>query len=407
MGTNPDVIIRNERRFLIGVAAMMSIAAAIFLLRPPEISSVPMPADARGLAERIVKHPSDWRAASGLSEAALDSRIDARLALWRAAYGHASMLAPESPDPPNGFARGAFFHWAELSPGDQSAALAAFGPLLRDPNIFGRMAKPVFEITGDLVTLRRWHPPTQDATGMLIWLALPNGFFADYRQLRAEMQRERIADFNALRRTAAPAELIAHFPEPPYHAGAEPLIKALLDELHLHPLTENPNRPQVIDGLIDYALRHDLEPLDGLIVITRETGAASLDTRMRLAQHLGITNLAEQLAMEANDPRLPPASVSAWHGECQSDVCERAWRDIEAAHAVSLRIETVQTDNVPAYIEIYADDVLRAEGEAGANRDFIIPVGNSGMHRIEVVLANPMTRNLYQRRIHIAKITTL
>ena len=37
MGTNPDVMIRNERRFLIGVAAVMSIAAAIFVLRPPEI----------------------------------------------------------------------------------------------------------------------------------------------------------------------------------------------------------------------------------------------------------------------------------------------------------------------------------------------------------------------------------
>jgi hypothetical protein len=396
----------SERRLLISVAAAMSIAAALFLLRPPEIRPVPMPSDVRGLAGRIVKHPSDWHAASALSEAALDSRIDDRLALWRAAYGHASLLAPESPDPPNGFASGAFFHWAELSPDDRRAALTAFGPLLRDPNIFGRMAKPIFELTGDLGTLQRWHPPTRDATGMLIWLALPNGFFADYRQLRAEMQRERMNEFTALRSTATPVELIAHFPEPPYHADAEPMIKALLTELHRRPLPENPNRPSVVDGVIDYALRHGIEPLDGLTVITREAGAASLATRIRLAQHLGITNLAQQLAMEA-EPRRPPASEDSWQGLCQNDVCESAWRNIEAAHGVALRVETVQTDNFPAYVEIYADDVLRAEGEAGAERDFLVAVGSAGVHRIEVVLANPMTRNLYQRRVHIAKITTL
>lgn len=380
----------------------MLIAAVTFLRWPPEIRSVPLPAGTREIAERIVKHPTDWRAATALSEAALDSRLNDRRVLWRAAYGHALLLAPESPDPPNGFARAAFFHWGELSPAEQRAALDAFGPLLRNPDTFDRMAKPVFELTGNVSLLQRWHPHTVNAEAKLISLALPNGFFEDYRQLRDQMQRHRFDDFAALRRTESPAGVIAHFPEPPYHADAEPLIRALLDDLHRHPLDENPNRPAVIDGVADYALRHGIEPLDGLTPITREAGWASLDTRIRLAQHLGLTDLALLLG-----PLLPPSPDSAWTGLCETDVCERAWRNIEAAHGVALTIETVQTDNVPAYVEIYLDDVLRAEGETGAKRDFLVPVGNSGLHRIEVVLANPMTRSLYHRRVRVATITTL
>jgi hypothetical protein len=50
---------------------------------------------------------------------------------------------------------------------------------------------------------------------------------------------------------------------------------------------------------------------------------------------------------------------------------------------------------------------LRAEGEVGANRDFVVPTGSRGEHRVEVVLTNPMTRNLDRRRVHVASITTL
>jgi hypothetical protein len=53
------------------------------------------------------------------------------------------------------------------------------------------------------------------------------------------------------------------------------------------------------------------------------------------------------------------------------------------------------------------EDALRAKGEVGPERDFIVPVGTPGSHRVEVVLANPLTRNHFPRRIHIAGITTL
>ncbi len=238
-------------------------------------------------------------------------------------------------------------------------------------------------------------------------LALANGFFADYRNLRGEMDRRLSDDFAARRRADTPADLLARFPDPPYHANQQPLIAGLLEELHRRPLDDNPNRVAMIDAIVDYALRHGLGPLDGLEVITRKPGAASGATRIRLARKLGLTEIAAQLEMSSNDPRHVASLDSDWQGLCDKDICHRAWRTIEAEHGVALSIETVQTDNVPAYVEIYLDDILLAEGEVGAKRDFIVAVGNRGVHRVEVVLANPMTRNRSNRRIHVASITTL
>ena len=406
MGTSPDVTVRGGRLFLIAVTAVMALTPLIFLVTPPEIGWTPMPADPKAVAARIAKHPADWRAASALAEGSLDMREGDRVALWRAAYRHGSLLALDRPEPRNAFARAAFFHWGEISPQDQRNALTAFEPLLRDPSVFVRMAKPLYELTGDLSMLVAAHPPDQSAITTLISLAVPNGFFADYRNLRGELQRRRVEDFAKSRRSATPEELIEHFPDPPYRADSEPLIAALLDELHRRPLTDDPHNPPVTEALIDYALRHDLGPLDGLEVITRKPGAASISMRARLARKLGLTDLALQIETQA-DPRTVSPNKAEWQGLCQTDICYRGWRTIEADHGVAMTIATVQTDSVPAYVEIYLDDVLRAEGEVGAKRDFVIPVGNRGTHRVEVVLANPMTRNRFPRRVHVASITVL
>ena len=406
MGTNLDVNLRGGRLFLIAAAAVTALSALIFIVAPPEIGWTPMPAEPQAMAARIARHPADWRAASVLAEAALDLRDGDRVGLWRAAYRHGSLLAPDRPEPRNSFARAAFFHWEELSPQDRHNALTAFAPLLRDPATFARMAKPLYELTGDLPMLVAAHPSDDLAIGTLISLAVPNGFFADYRNLRGELQRRRIAEFAELQQTATPEALIEHLPDPPYRAGSKPLIAALLNELHRRPLTEDPHRPTIIDSLVDYALRHDLGPLDGLEIITRQPAAASVTTRARLARKLGLTDLALQIDAEA-DPRSEKPNESEWQGLCQNDICYRGWRTIEADHGIALTLETVQTDSVPAYVEIYLDDVLRAEGEVGPKRDFVIPVGNRGTHRIEVVLANPMTRNRFPRRVHVTSITTL
>jgi hypothetical protein len=194
---------------------------------------------------------------------------------------------------------------------------------------------------------------------------------------------------------------------PPYHADSEPVIAALLDELHRRPLDEVPGKPTIIDALVDYALRHNLDPLDGLELITHRQGAASDATRIRLARKLGENNVAAQIELGSADPRRVPVVESEWQGLCGSDVCYYGWRNIDAGHAIALNVETVETDNVPAYAELYVDDVLRGEGEVGARRDFIVPVGNPGTHRVEVVLANPATRNGTVRKLHISGVTTL
>jgi hypothetical protein len=398
---------RGARLFLIAVAVTMAVAAAVFALHRPEIGSPRLTKNAHDLAARLARHPTDWEAATLLTEVSLDSPDANRFSLWRAAYDHASQLAPTRPGPANSFARAAFFHWQELSPKDQQVALAAYTPLLQEPGTFGRMAKPLFELTGNLSFLERAQPRTENSTATLIWLALPNGFFDDYRRLRVELQRQRFDDFKARAGSSSPAELIAHFPDPPYRADSEPLIEALLDELHRRPLDEVPGRPAVVDAIVDYALRHGLEPLDGLELVTHKKEAASDSTRIRLARKLALNNLAAQIELAATDPRRAPVVETNWQGLCDSNVCLAAWRNIDAAHAVSLNVETTQTDNVPAYAEVYVDDTLRAEGEVGAKRDFIVPVGNPGTHRIEVVLANPMTRNLTPRKLHIAGVTTL
>ena len=398
---------RGGKLFLIGAAVTMLIAAAIFALRPPEIGSPPLPGTPLALSARVAKHPADWEAATVLAEVALDARTENRLQLWHAAYDHAAALAPGRPGPPNSFARAAFFHWGELSPKDQQEALAAYAPLLKDPLTFARMAGPLFELTGDLSMLERAQPHTEYSVGVLLDLALPNGRFDDYRKLRGELKQLRAVGVNARVHVAAPGDLIAHFPDPPYFSDSEPQIAALLNELHRRPLDEMPNRPAVIDGVIDYALRHGLEPLDGLEIVTRRTGAASDQTRIRLARKLGLINLARQIELGANDPRRPQMTDSDWHGLCGTDICNHGWRTIEAAHAVSLTIETAQTDDVAGYAEIYVDDELRGEGEIGARRDFILPVGNPGTHRVEIVLANPRMHDGASRRLHVASITSL
>jgi len=397
---------RGPRLFLIGVSVTMTASTIVFLLHPPQFRWRRTSTDAPVLVARIAGHPTDWAAASALTEVALDTRLSNRLALWRAAYEHASLMAPDFKDPASAFARGGFFHWTELSEKDKQDVLLAYGPVLRDPAVFARMARPLFELTGDLSTLRRSGPPTAETPATLISLALPNGLFADYRSLRGELQQKQLADFASRRHAESPEELVQRFPGPPYHTDEEPLIRALLDELHRRPLESSPDRPNVIDGIVDYALRHHVEPLDGLEIITRKPGAASAATQIRLAMALGLNDRATQLEAASRDPRRVAPNLFEWQGLCEKDLCARTWRMIEASHGIALTLETAQTDEVPAYVEIYVDDDLRAEGEVGSRRDFIVPVG-SGTHHIELVLTNPLTRNRSPRRVHIASITSL
>ncbi|MEA2163929.1 MAG: hypothetical protein QOK37_2056 [Thermoanaerobaculia bacterium] len=397
----------GARFFLIITALILAVAAGVFLTNPPEMGDVRTPPDVHLLGARIARHPADWPAASALTEVSLDARTTNRTLLWHAAYEHAAILAPERMDPPNAYARAAFFHWSELSEEDRQDALRVFSKLLRDPGFFHQMARPMFELTGDLSYLQRSGPPTENTIQWLIGFALPNGRFSDYRVLRGQLQKKRFDEMNARIHTDTPEELVARFPSPPYHDDTEPLIQALLNELHQRPLSENPGRKEVTDAIADYAIRHDLRPLDGLEVITRIAGAASVQTQIDLSKVLGLQERAARIELASHDPRTSAPRSSDWQGLCDYDICGRAWRTIAAQHGIAMTLGTMRTDEIPAYAEIYVDDTLRNEGEVGAKRDFVIPVGSSGSHRIEVLLANPTTRNGTSRRIRVVSLTTL
>jgi len=171
----------------IAVIVFAALAAA-FLAARPSPSPPPMPSDARSLAARVAAHPTDWAAASALTEKALDMPVRDRFALWHAANGIAASMAPSLPEPRVTFARSGFFHWLELSAADRKKVLDAYAPQLRDPVSFSRMNHEVFALTGDLDYLRRVRPPGIDAAGSLAWLAATYGRFDDYRSIRAEIE---------------------------------------------------------------------------------------------------------------------------------------------------------------------------------------------------------------------------
>ena len=401
----------------------MLAALAIFVAVPAAFwSAGEPPADPVGLAKWLTKHPTDYAAASALTDQALDLDLPRRVALWRAAYALAHEVAPYRLNAPSAFTRTGLAHWYELSGADRAAVLRTIEPLLHDNQFFGRNWKPVWEVTGDVDLLRRANPGTQEALINVAQLAVVNGRFDIYRVLRDDLARRRLADLQANRAGQTPAELLNSLPDPPYRVSDEPLIRAVLDELHRRPLDE-PSNATKVTGVIDYALPHHLQPLDGLEWATHDASIPA-PVRARLALRLGRADLARniEIASVTSDPswhdyfldraafeRDPAVSElyraraaatappAGWQGLCQRDVCSRATAGVRGP--VRLTIEPVQSDEVPAYVEVYVDDRRAAEGEIRGRQTFAIP--GDGEHRVEVDLVNPMTRNRFQRRVRI------
>jgi hypothetical protein len=82
-------------------------------------------------------------------------------------------------------------------------------------------------------------------------------------------------------------------------------------------------------------------------------------------------------------------------------------RTVEAAHGLDVTVATVMTDEVPPYVEIYVDDARRAEGVVAGQQTFAVPIGGAGEHRLEVRLANPITRNGTPRRVRVVSVQAL
>lgn len=171
------------------IAAACAALAVAYLRAKPSPAPPPMPADGRALAARVASRPTDWEAASALTEKALDLPVRDRLALWQASQQLASSLAPKRPEPRVAFARSGFFHWMELNEAQRKEVLEAFAPQMQDPTAFSRTYHEIYAMTGDLGYLRRAGPRTADAQRSVAWLAATYGRFDDYRAIRAELER--------------------------------------------------------------------------------------------------------------------------------------------------------------------------------------------------------------------------
>jgi hypothetical protein len=196
-----------------------------------------------------------------------------------------------------------------------------------------------------------------------------------------------------------PPELIRRLPSPLTRED-EPLVRRVLAELQRRPLdaAAAAGVHERASDLSDFAVRHGLGPLDGLnaLIDNREVPVAR---RIRLARALGQDDQARTLATQRTNLPAP----GAWIGTCgTTDLCSTVTATIEAARAIRLSLDVVQTDEVDPYVEIYVDDVRVAEGNVRGSRTFALPVREAGSHRVEVRLANPQTRNGVQRRVRLS-----
>jgi hypothetical protein len=392
----------RERRALVVAGAALLAVAAIYLAVRPSSDSPPLSDDPIALARRLRAHPADWHAASALTEHALDARVPNRFALWHAAHDAAMRLAPMREAPRMELVRAALFHWRELSAADRRAALDTLGPLMRDEATFFAMARPIFDLTGNVAFLRRWNPGSERALTLMRDLAAINGHFAEYRALRADVIRQRTIEFRQKLPSLAPPDIIGQLPPPPYSTDDEPLLRDALAELHRRPLIEDPRHSAELDAFVDYALRHHLQPLDGIDSIVQMPGAVSEVTRYRLARLIGNEAAAFDIRIHAKGELAEPRGV--WqHLREENCVNGASWVDREMSGPASIAIETVKTDEVPPYVEVYLDDARVAEGEIGKRGTFAVPA-SAGMHRLRVQVPNLLTRNGAARLVRVVSV---
>lgn len=391
---------RSSRPMTLGlIAAAMLVSLIVFLTTPGIPRDAIRPVEGDALAQWLADHPADWLAAARLSARALDRGTVARRELWRRSYAHALRLAPRRPNGPTAFVRGGLFHWYELSAADRSEVLRVAAPMLRDPQFFHQMHRPLWDLTRDLAYLRRNAPETENATSAMRDIAVTNGLFEDYRELRAVLTRQRMRKFEAERERFTAVELINFVPSP-LTRDDEALVRRVLDQLQRRPLDASLAASVHGQGaaLAEFAMRHALRPLDGLdaLVETREIPPA---TRARLAEALGRHDDAKLIAGQNPTQR----ELRQWRGTCgTNEVCSAATATIPAAREITIGVAVVQSDEVPPYVEIYVDDARVAEGPVTDARQFKVPVRTAGDHRVEVRMANPWTRNRIQRRIRLS-----
>lgn len=428
---------RTARRFLlVFTATLMAALLAGFLTTRADDTP---PVEIAELGAWMNDHPADWLAAGELADGALDSNIPRRFELWRASYEHALRLSPRRPHARKSFVRGGLFHWYELAPPDRTAVLDAAAPLLRDPNTFWQMHRPLWNLTGDFAYLRRNAPPKHErALSSLRDIAATNGLFAEYRELRDTIDRMRLETFEELRARLGPPQLLALLPAKLTRAD-EPLVRRLLEELHRRPFDAGnaANARGRAEELIPFAIRRGLGPLEGLEALI-DSPAIDPVTRARLAIALGrgdaasnieLTGVASEaewlpyyLERTAFETKRGDAAMAAlyqrrasvvreesaneWTGTCSpNEICRAARTRIAAATAgtpLVINLQNAQSDEVPPYVEIYVEDARVAEGPVADAQAFRVSAPLAGINRLEVRLINPRTRNGIQRRVRLS-----
>lgn len=380
------------------ISAACIAALLLFLAIRPGEEPAPLPRETWALASRLAQHPTDWEAASALSERALDEAGAGGVEAWRVGHELAAKMAAGSKTPHLAYARAGFFHWPELSEGDRQSVLVAIEPSLHDVKTFERMARPLFELTGDLGFLRRACPGNVSTLLLLNDLALTNGRFDDYRELRAELAKARASEFAKQAPTLTPSQIIASLPVP-IHTDDDGMVVAALRALHERPLDENPGRPQSINALVDYVSDHHAGAVDGLARAVHERTWASAAARAKLARLLGKNDVAATI--ERTETDRPPLSVDiggvSWVGTTHGDFVYRVSAVADGPRPVS--VAPAASDEVPPYVELFVDDERAAEGVV-VNKMTIgsIPPGR---HRVELTLANPRMRNRGLRSVRV------
>ncbi|MBV8516519.1 MAG: hypothetical protein JO197_03855 [Acidobacteria bacterium] len=458
----------RERRqaFLAITAATMAVTLALLLTHRDVLRDAPPPHDdVTAMARWLAAHPADWLVAGEISDAALDTTLPRRIELWHWAHDAAKYLAPRRPNSAASFVRAGLFHWYELGASDRKLVLDEAAPLLHDQEIFDSLARPLWELTHDLTYLRRVAPHTASALVNLRELAVVNGRFADYRELREDIRRERLQRFEATQAGLSAPDLV-DFVFPPLDAGDEPLVRRIIEEVARRPFMPNHVEGRASE-VADYAVRHHLGPLTGFeplidaerviydplrariaLALGRPDAAArielaagvagapewvpylldraryqaahgneadanaALERAAAVAVTLPVLAVTEELAVRREDTDAAKrvheqlvalaAQPRVWTGGCgTNEVCNSAFADVYADEApIAIRIDTVQSDEVPPYVEVYADDALTAEGEIREPRTFTLDLP-AGVHRIEVREVNKRTRNGVQRRVRV------
>jgi hypothetical protein len=426
------MLTRAGRQFVLGAIAASSLLLLVaFLLNLDLARDEKHPDDPIALARWIEHRPADWLAASALADRALDADVAQRRELWRASYTLAEYLAPQRPNTAAGFVRGGLFHWYELDARDREAVLDVAARLMRDPFVFASMHRPLWQLTHDFTYLRRVAPPTMGALGQLRELAVLQGRFTEYRELREAIRALRLRTFNEKRVTMSAGEMVELIPTP-LDTRDIPLVRGILEELDRRAFDPQSASGRM-EGLAAFALEHHLQPITALTPFIEQRGTLSDATRARLALALGDVTAATRIemttAVSGAREWMPYYSERAEHEAKSGNAAaaatyraraafgerepQRGWTQTCAAnelcytavqkHEGPLRVtaSVAQSDEVPPYVEIYVDDELVTEGEVNPSRVFEVHAP-AGQHRTELRLVNPRTRNGIQRRVRLS-----